>query len=724
MPDDKTLDAGSVARSVLEVAVDAHDQATGDVVLWMGEEPTFTDRSSEASEWLSEALGGDKEARARRMIARLREESPGGVVLRPVGRQYAGEPLPRFCYGLYARRNGEPLWSGPPDRLVDGTPGVPKPDALARLRDALCDALRAEGWFAQPCAAPDVVPQRLICRPDAAVVCCDAAQDPRLARDSIHAARVEGAGLTDALAAEGSHLVLIHQGQGGREHNAFWVEVPAFAGTSEFAAFLRALAAACVARAVPSLGLRGFAPPIDDTVAWTTVTPDPAVIEVNLAPQPTLGDFHRAERRIFELAAEEGLSPYRLQYTGEVSDSGGGGQLTFGGPSPGRSPFFTVPTLLPRLIRYLIRHPSLSYWFATPYLGASSQAPRVDEGVRDRFLELRVALEQLERIDNPPPQTLWATLRHFLADESGNPHRSELNVEKLDNPFLPGRGRLGLVELRALSMAPSPDHAVARALLFRSIVAMLMRQDRAPQLSDWGDALHDRFALPFYLRRDLAEVLADLADLGLGVGGALEALLLERPHMRLHAAELAGCRLRVEQGLEFWPLVGDVASQEQGGSRLVDASTSRLQLLLEADGDAVAGLAAIEVTVNGVRVPMRSEATAEGAARVFGVRYRSFVPLRGLHPTLPAESCITLTVAHPSGAALRTVLHPWRPSGAPYAGLPRDLREAAARRAERALTEEVDAAGLPVAQEAGRHALTAHCLDLRRVAPGPPHRGG
>ncbi|MGA7982395.1 MAG: hypothetical protein WCA32_19510, partial [Chromatiaceae bacterium] len=45
--------------------------------VWIGAEPTFTDRYSTAPEWQGCALGGEKEARARRLAGRLATELPG-----------------------------------------------------------------------------------------------------------------------------------------------------------------------------------------------------------------------------------------------------------------------------------------------------------------------------------------------------------------------------------------------------------------------------------------------------------------------------------------------------------------------------------------------------------------------------------------------------------------------------------------------------------------------
>ena len=86
--------------------------------IWVGAEPTYTDRMSEQPEWLFDALGDDKRKRADRILARLARSRIGAAVVRSVGRQYGGESLPRWSLGLYARRDGKPVWNGPPDPLL------------------------------------------------------------------------------------------------------------------------------------------------------------------------------------------------------------------------------------------------------------------------------------------------------------------------------------------------------------------------------------------------------------------------------------------------------------------------------------------------------------------------------------------------------------------------------------------------------------------------------
>ena len=48
------------------------------------------------------------------IIERLRERYPGSMILRTLGRQYAGEERPRWSLGLYQRRDARVLADGLP----------------------------------------------------------------------------------------------------------------------------------------------------------------------------------------------------------------------------------------------------------------------------------------------------------------------------------------------------------------------------------------------------------------------------------------------------------------------------------------------------------------------------------------------------------------------------------------------------------------------------------
>lgn len=433
--------------------------------------------------------------------------------------------------------------------------------------------------------------------------------------------------------------------------------------------------------------------------ALLTITPDPGVVEVNLAPAPDLATFARWVQATHEAAREVGLSPERFRYNGDAVDSGGGGQLTLGGPTPDESPFFVHPQLLPRWLAYTSRHPALSYWFASECVGSASQGPRPDEGVRERFEELGVTLARLRgRGEALEREELGAALCPLLVDASGNAHRAEINVEKLWSE-LPERGRLGLCELRALRMERTPERMIAVAALFRSLAARLALHDYEEPLAEWGAELHDRFALPSVLIEDLVVVLADLRGHGFDLGEPFVSTLLA-PREQLVRVALPGATLTISPALEFWPLVGDVASQEQETSRVVDSSTARVEVRVDASDDDAGELTAQGYALRLTRLP--------SGARVAGVRRRTFVPRPGLHPGLPAQDPLVV-VWQRAGRAVEIALHGWMPDGGAYDGLPVDASDAERRRRERVILRPLERA--PEPRAAVQPGLT---LDLRR----------
>jgi len=700
-----------------EEAIGTHDAAVARAgkEIWVGAEPTFTLRSSEAPEWLSEALGGEKQRYALRIVGELQRRHPGSVVLRTVGRQYAGEARPRWSIGLFERRDRVAVWHGPADPL-GGSPDSVAAKQLDCFWDELERSFNARHWTCLRLRIPGALGRRLLLRPDGNPMGELRQDDELLTRPSVHLHEIPTEGLCDPLASSGLQLLLVGELECTPGMKSACIELPAFGRVEDFLACLAALGEAATTAGLRSLVLQGFSPPVDTSIAWTTITPDPAVVEVNQAPQPDVERFLAASRELFDVVQQLGLSPYRLQYNGTVSDSGGGGQFTLGGRSAAASPFFVEPALLPRLVRYFNHHPALSYLFAPEYIGSGSQSPRPDEGTSDAFRELQVALEQLQRQPRPSPEFLWASLAPFLADPSGNAHRSELNIEKLWNPHQPMRGCMGVVEFRAFRMPSSPERAASIVALLRAIAAMLCGNDPILELRDWGTALHDRFALPFMLRRDLAVVLDDLAASEFGLDDRVRAVLLEDSSRSRWTTTFTGCELTLERAVEFWPLVGDVASQEAGGSRLVDSSTVRLQISLRSKGPEGPALAGWQLLVAGHQVPLRSAQDETGEIRLIGLRFRDFAPWRGLHPAIKPYGPLTLTLLHPEmDAALQATLHDWRPDRRPYNGLPHNLDAAAKRRAERFVTWTTPRAELPAPKTPPPEAVTDYCFDLRRL---------
>jgi uncharacterized protein (DUF2126 family) len=552
------------ADHTFESAVHRHDAQVAELGLpiWVGSEPTFTDREAQTPAWLHAALGDDKELRARALLGTVCGLMPGGLVLRSTGRLYPGEKLPRWNFGLLRRRDGEPLWNGPPDPLLAAEPAPAGPPDIAAFASALAEEFASQHWASE---------------------CVETAEE-RGEED----ADKEGADDTPAWTvtatahpdAEPLPFVL-HAHEDKAEPDAdratcAAIELPEITRVELFLAALPCMEHAARACGLPALVFAGATPPVDATMELTTVTPDPAVIEINSAPSRNCAEFLWRSQQVYAAAAAHGLSPYRLYFNGQVADSGGAGQVTFGGPTPETSPFVSNLQLLPRLVRYFNRHPALSYRFAHDFVGGSGQSVRPDERGTGAFDDLVLALALLERETVTEPELLWKSLASFLCDAVGNSHRAEINIEKLWNPYLPGRGRLGLVEFRGLRMQHTPQRATAIACLLRAVIAMLATRPYALPLIDWGRELHDRFALPFYLQADLDTVLAELDAAGLGLEAPIQAVLRHDAFRFLGQVDLPFGTLELWRGLEFWPLVGDAASPEQSGSsRFVDASTTR-----------------------------------------------------------------------------------------------------------------------------------------------------
>ncbi len=699
-----------------ESAVQRHDAqvAVLGLPIWVGSEPTFTDREAQTPAWLHAALGDDKELRARALLGTLSQLMPGALVLRSTGRLYPGEKLPRWNLGLLRRRDGEPLWEGPLDPVLAPEPvpaGLPDISAFA---SALSEAFASQHWASE---------------------CAETAK-----AEGEEDAGMEGADdapawtVTATLDADTEPLQFVlraYEDQAEPDADrarCAAIELPEISRVDLFLAALPCIQRAALACGLQALVLTGATPPVDATLELTTVTPDPAVIEINSAPSRNCAEFLWRSQQVYAAAAAHGLSPYRLYFNGQVADSGGAGQVTFGGPTPETSPFVSNLQLLPRLVRFFNRHPALSYRFAHDFVGGSGQSVRPDERGTGAFDDLVLALALLERETVTEPELLWRSLASFLCDAVGNSHRAEINIEKLWNPYLPGRGRLGLVEFRGLRMQHTPQRATAIACLLRAVIALLATRPYALPLIDWGRELHDRFALPFYLQADLDTVLAELDAAGLGLEAPIQAVLRHDAFRFLGQVDLPFGTLELWRGLEFWPLVGDAASPEQSGSsRFVDASTTRIEIRWRPPSTGSAGTLDTghwqdwALSVDGVTLPLRPERDSRGDLKVFGVRYASFAPRSGLHPVLGSQAPLTLNLGHADHDVQYDItLHEWRPDGEAYPGLPADLLEAGERRAarmtvvERERPEQAPPAesGTAVASPASA-GLTAYSLDRR-----------
>lgn len=107
----------------------------GDVRLTMGGEPTFVSIDDmEGDEWNTAADSAAKRERAIELAERLRNEfAPGGLIWYGEGKWYPGEPVPRWAYGVFWRKDGYPMWRSK-DTLADpAKPGEYSADEAEEL---------------------------------------------------------------------------------------------------------------------------------------------------------------------------------------------------------------------------------------------------------------------------------------------------------------------------------------------------------------------------------------------------------------------------------------------------------------------------------------------------------------------------------------------------------------------------------------------------------------
>ena len=88
------------------------DLLAGDVRMTMGGEPTFVSIDDmEGAEWNTAADGKLKRELSHDLIFRLRDQfGPTGMIHYGQGKWYPGEPLPRWQYGLFWRKDNYPIW--------------------------------------------------------------------------------------------------------------------------------------------------------------------------------------------------------------------------------------------------------------------------------------------------------------------------------------------------------------------------------------------------------------------------------------------------------------------------------------------------------------------------------------------------------------------------------------------------------------------------------------
>jgi uncharacterized protein (DUF2126 family) len=424
------------------------------------------------------------------------------------------------------------------------------------------------------------------------------------------------------------------------------------------------------------LRIEGYEPPRDYRLERLVVSPDPGVIEVNIQPAASWKELVHTIDTLYEQAFHSRLGTDKFMLDGRHTGTGGGNHITVGASKPADSPLLRRPDLLRSLITWWQHHPGLSYLFSSAFVGPTSQAPRMDEGLNDRLYEMEIAFSQVPEQGFIPFYLVDRIFRHLLTDITGNTHRAEFCIDKLYSPDT-SAGRLGILEFRAFDMPPHRQMSLVQMLLIRALIARFWKKPYKHPLVRWGTELHDRFMLPHFVRQDIEEVVKDLNEAGypFDIGWFDPFFEFRFPHYG--TVRLQNIEMEIRMGIEPWNVLGEEMSSS-GTARYVDSSLEKIQVKLKGWNGARYAL-----LCNGKRVPLVATDTKEQF--VCGIRYRAWSPPSALHPTIGVDTPVTFDIidtwnGRSIGGCTYYVSHP---GGRSYETFPVNSFEAESRRTNR-----------------------------------------
>jgi uncharacterized protein (DUF2126 family)/transglutaminase-like putative cysteine protease len=749
------------------------DLLAGDLRLTMGGEPTFVSIDDmESAQWNTEADGKEKRLLSHDLIFRLRTQfGPEGMIHYGQGKWYPGEPLPRWQYGLFWRKDQVPMWKNsrliahektpkiytnadaerfiqmlarhlgvgeeninpvyedpfyllwtegkmpvnidpsklnwkdPLERrtlyrLLDTDAGSPVGYTLPLKWDYYESKWRSSKWLlaresvfllpgnspiglrlpldSLPLVAKEYEPQRVerslfeeLPPLEDYVPTVNARYDQpyepvqKITNQAV-AAEQPAARLTETI-----KTTLCTEVRDG----ILYIFLPPMDYLEHYLDALAAIEATAEKLDIP-VRIEGYEPPRDYRIERLVVSPDPGVIEVNIHPANSWKELTTTIDTLYEQAFLSRLGTEKFMLDGRHTGTGGGNHITIGGAKPADSPLLRRPDLLRSLVTYWQHHPGLSYLFSSAFIGATSQAPRLDEGLPEKMYEMEIAFSQVPENGFIPFYLVDRIFRHLLTDITGNTHRSEFCIDKLYSPDT-AAGRLGILEFRAFDMPPHRQMSLVQMLLIRALIAKFWKKPYKHGLVRWGTELHDKFLLSHYVREDLQEVVNDLNEAGYPFHISWFDPFLEFRFPRYGTVTLQGITMNIHMGIEPWNVLGEEMTGS-GTSRYVDSSLEKLQVkLTEWNGDRYALLC------NGRRVPLI--ATGVKGEYVCGIRYRAWQPSSALHPTIGIDAPITFDIvdtwnSRSIGGCTYYVSHP---GGRSYDVFPVNSNEAESRRGNR-----------------------------------------